>query len=194
MRIVVRLVLWTWFLAALTAGKLGLLLHVPVPAMQGLLLALTGLLLAAYFGIGSIRTWVDALDLRVLVLLHLTRFVGLYFLVLYHRGELPYAFAVPAGWSGMSVAFLALAVVLAPLREEIRRHACFIWNTIGLVALLLILVTTMRVGLARPWQLSPLQLLPLSLLPTFLTPFIIATHVIIYVRLLRSPPETAHPE
>jgi len=193
-RIAVRLILWTWFLAALTAGKLGLLLYVPVPVLPGLLLVLTGLLLAAYFGVRAIRAWVDALDLRVLVLLHLTRFVGLYFLVLYYRGNLPYAFAVPAGWSGMFVAALALAVVLVPWREDLRRHACFIWNTIGFVAALLMLFTALRVGFEFPWQLRPLQLLPLCLLPTFLAPFLVATHVIIYVRLMRSPPETAPPE
>ena len=42
------------------------------------------------------------LDLRLLVLYHLTRFVGVWFLVLYSRGELPYAFAVPGGWGDIA--------------------------------------------------------------------------------------------
>jgi len=192
-RIIVRLVLWTWFIAALAVGRLEVLARLPAPGTQVILFALAALLLAAYFGVRAVRVWADALDLRGLVLLHVTRFVGLYFFVLYRRGELPYAFAVPGGWTDIGVATLALGVVLLPLRPELRRHAFLIWNTIALVDLLIVVATAARIERAQPWQLEPFQHLPLSMLPTFLVPLLLATHAVIYARLLRRPPETATP-
>jgi len=192
-RIIVRLVLWTWFIAALAVGRLEVLARLPAPGTQVILFALAALLLAAYFGVRAVRVWADALDLRGLVLLHVTRFVGLYFFVLYRRGALPYAFAVPGGWTDIGVATLALGVVLLPLRPELRRHAFLIWNTIALVDLLIVVATAARIERAQPWQLEPFQHLPLSMLPTFLVPLLLATHAVIYARLLRRPPETATP-
>lgn len=193
MRIIVRIVIWTWFIAALAVGKYELLAHLPAPATPGILIALTALLLVACFGITAVRAWLDGLDVRALVLPHVTRFVGFYFLILCRRGELPYAFAVPGGWGDIVVASLAVGVVFLPLREELRHHVCFIWNTIGLVDLLFVVVTAARIGFSHPWQLGALQVLPLSVLPTFLVPLLIATHVLIYVRLMRKSPETANP-
>jgi hypothetical protein len=149
--------------------------------------------LATCFGIPAVRTWLQALDVRALVLVHVSRFVGGYFLFLYHRGALPYAFAVPGGWGDILVAFLALLVVLVPMRAGIRRHAYVIWNTFGLVDILLVVAIATRIGFSHPWQLRALQVLPLSILPTFLVPLIIATHVIIFVRLGREAPETTPP-
>ena len=193
MRIIVRLVLWTWFLAALVVGRLELLARLPALAPQIILVALTVLLLVACFAISAVRTWIDALDVRALVLPHVTRFVGVYFLLLYQRGVLPYAFAVPCGWGDIIVASLAVGVVFLPLGEKLRHHVCFIWNTVGLVDILFVVFTAARIGLTRPWQLGALRVLPLSVLPTFLVPLIIATHVLIYARLVRSSPETANP-
>jgi len=192
-RVLVRIVLWTWFIVAIVAGRLELLARLPAAATQGVLAVLTVLVLAACFGIPAVRTWLQALDVRALVLVHVSRFVGGYFLFLYHRGALPYAFAVPGGWGDILVASLALLVVLVPMRAGIRRHAYVIWNTFGLVDILLVVATATRIGFSHPWQLRALQVLPLSILPTFLVPLIIATHVIIFVRLGREAPETTPP-
>jgi hypothetical protein len=51
--------------------------------------------------------------------------------------------------------------------------------------------TAVRLGFTQPWQLLAVRLLPCSMLPTFLVPLIIATHVIIYVR-LSAPTETSN--
>ena len=189
MRLVFRAAFWTWFLTALAAGRFEWLERLPVPAIQGILFVITAVLLAAYFRLPALRARVDELDVRALVLLHVSRFVGIYFLVLHQRGELPYAFAVPGGWGDNLTAFLALCVVFVPLREEIRRHAILIWNTIGLVDIVLVVATAARFGLTDPDQLRAFRHLPLSMLPTFLVPLIIATHVIIYVRLARPAAE-----
>ena len=179
----VRAAIWLWLIVALVAGGTGQLARLPRPALQGVLFALTGLLLLAYFRGARFRAWLDGLDLRALVLFHVTRFVGFYFLFLHSRGELPYAFAVPGGWGDNLVAALALVVCLLPLADETRRRAIGLWNVIGLTDIVLVLATGARIGLQDPQQLSALARLPLSLLPTFLVPLVLFTHVVIFVRL-----------
>ena len=182
----VRLAFWLWFIAAIFAGQRLALQHLPPPATPAILLGLTALLLIGYFRLAPLRAWVDSLDLRALVLLHVIRFVGVYFLLLYRRGELPYGFAVPGGIGDIAVATFALVLVFAPLAEPQRLRATSIWNVAGLVDILLVVATAIRLTLAGPSQMQALSRLPLSLLPTFLVPLIIATHIVIFARLARA--------
>jgi len=133
----------------------------------------------------GLRIWIDHLDLRSLVLLHGTRFVGIYFLLLYRRGELPNAFAVPGGWGDIIVATLALLVSLLPIGENTRRRAITIWNVVGMIDIMTVVITAGRLSLENSQQMRALTYLPLSLLPTFLVPLIIASHLIIFLRLRR---------
>jgi hypothetical protein len=183
--ILVRLLLWIWLGAAVYAGHSLVLQRIPPFGVQGIIFSLTALVLLAYFRIPPLRAWVDALDLRVLVLLHLTRFVGFYFLALYQRGELAREFAVPAGIGDIIVAVMALPVAFAPLAPATRLRAIYIWNVVGLIDMFLVVVSATRVNLTDPSLLRPLTHLPLSLLPTFLVPLIIATHIIIFSRIAR---------
>jgi hypothetical protein len=123
------------------------------------------------------------IDLRRLVLFHLARlFAGAYFLVLCQRGQLPCAFARPAGWGDIVIGALALAVVAA-MRTKFVKTLLLIWNTTGLIDIILVVSSALRFGL-KDWQsMHALRELPLSLLPTFLVPLIIASHVLIFVRL-----------
>jgi len=180
-----RIGLWLWLIAALVAGRLQWLATLPRPALQGIIFGLTGLILLLYFKARPLRQWVDDLDLRALVFFHVTRFVGIYFLLLYQRGELPYAFAVPGGWGDIVVATGALLVCLLPMSDATRHRAIRFWNILGLTDILLVLFTAARLGFQHPAQLHALTYLPLSLLPTFLVPLILATHVIIFVQLRR---------
>lgn len=180
--LVARLVLWSWFAAAIALGYFRVLQRLPPPAIQAVLFGLTALVLAAYFRIAAVRAWVNSLDLRALVLLHVTRFVGFYFIVLYQRGELPRAFAVPGGIGDIIVAAAALCVAFLPFAPATRLRAIVIWNVVGLVDILMVIVTATRINLTTPGELRALTQLPLSLLPTFLVPLILATHVILFVR------------
>ena len=184
----IRLTIWTWLIAAFLVGHYGLLQKIPLPAVQGVLLGLTALILLVYFKTTALRAWISSLDLRALVALHVTRFVGVYFLILYNRGELPYAFAVPGGWGDIVVATLALLVVFVPLQDATRLRAITIWNVIGFVDIALVVFTAGRLGMENAWQMRALTYLPLSLLPTFLVPLIIASHVILFSRLRRAVP------
>ncbi|HTO02547.1 MAG TPA: hypothetical protein VL069_02545 [Opitutus sp.] len=181
----IRVVFWAWLFAAIGVGRFFVLQRLPLLAVPGILFGLTALLVLTYRLIAPFRNWVDSLDLRALVLLHVTRFVGVYFLVLYRRGELPYAFAVPGGIGDIIVAALAILVVLLPLTESKQLRAIYIWNVIGFVDILLVVLAAARIILSGGFGLLPLTYLPLSLLPTFLVPLIIASHLAIFARLAR---------
>ena len=183
--LVVRLIFWLWLGTAFFAGQQLLLQRLPPFGLPAVVLGLSAVLLLAYLRLATVRAWVDALDLRTLVLLHVTRFVGLYFIVLSRRGLLPYDFAVPGGIGDIIIATLALVVVFAPLADASRARAIRIWNVIGLIDITLVVLTAARLNLANPLQMSAMTSLPLSLLPTFLVPLLIATHLIIYARLTR---------
>ena len=173
-----------WLLAASAVGVSGLLRSARPPLPQVVLVVLTAAILALFWTPGLFRRWALIVDLRALVLIHVTRFVGIYFLVLYGRGELPYPFAVPGGWGDIAVATAALAVGLASRPDTTTgRRVIMGWNVFGLWDILFVVVTATRLGLDDPQSMRALVRLPLSLLPTFLVPIIIATHVIIFVRL-----------
>ncbi|HAF14871.1 MAG TPA: hypothetical protein DCK99_14495 [Blastocatellia bacterium] len=58
-----------------------------------------------------------------------------------------------------------------------------IWNFFGFIDITFVAFSALRFGL-QDWQsMSALRELPLSLLPTWLVPLIIASHVLIFVRL-----------
>src|SRR5436190_7826209 len=90
----------------------------------------------------------------------------------------------PAGWGDMIVAFLALVVVVlmwAPFAKAL----LLIWNSIGLIDIIFVVFSALRFGLKDRQSMHALRELPFSLLPTFLVPLIIASHVLIFVRLGR---------
>jgi hypothetical protein len=176
-----------WLVVAITLGASGRLEAVQPPLPQLTLIALTAGALWATARIPAVRAWALSVDVRVLVAFHLTRFVGCYFLVLYRRGELPYAFAVPGGWGDILVASLALLLLLnGPPTTVGRLRAYVAWNVLGLLDILFVVATAARLGLAAPASMQALLRLPMSLLPTFLVPLIITSHVLLAVRLARA--------
>lgn len=182
----IRLILWVWLAAAIYVGHSRLLLQLPPLATPAVVLGLTILLVLAYRRITPLRAWIDSLDLRTIVFLHVIRFVGIYFLVLGERGVLPPRIALPAGVGDIAVAVLALVVALYPFSESTRRRAIYYWNIFGFVDILLVIATGARVAFAGSRELAAFGQLPLSLLPTFLVPLIIASHLAIFHR-LRDP-------
>jgi hypothetical protein len=175
-----------WLLVATAFGAAGAMRSLPPAATPLVLLGLTAVVLALAWRRAGFRTWLWALDERLLVALHLTRFVGACFLYLHGRGRLPYAFAVPAGWGDITVATLAAILLVAgPPRDAARRAAYIAWNALGLLDILFVVATAARLVVIDPGSMTALRGLPLSLLPTFLVPLLVATHVVLGVRLLR---------
>ena len=175
-----------WLLIATAVGAAGIVSTLRPPAPPLILFGLTTVVLAAGWFLEGFRAWLAAIDERWLVGLHLTRFVGAYFLYLYRRGQLPYAFAIPGGWGDIAAASLAALLLLSgsPARAG-RRAAYILWNVLGLADILFVVATAARLGAADPESMAALLRLPLSLLPTFLVPLIIASHVVLGVRLAR---------
>jgi hypothetical protein len=189
-----RTVGWTvtiWLALAVFAGTQNLLEPLlPPPLPLALIAALTVAILTVAVTSAWFRQWLMTVDVRALVLVHVTRFAaGLSFLVLYGRGALPYAFAVPGGVGDIIVAVMAIGVVLATDGRSTRgRWLLGAWNLLGLADILMVVATAVRIGVADPGSMAALLRLPLSLLPTWLVPIIIATHLIIFVRILRRRP------
>jgi hypothetical protein len=178
-----------WLVGAWLAGAAGWVAALRPPAPQLILVGLTAAVLAAATLAAPFRRFVESVDLRALVLFHLTRFVGVYFLVLHARGELPWAFAVPGGWGDIAVAASGLLLVLGARPDcSAGRRAYVVWNVVGLLDILGVVVTASRLALADPESMRALLRLPLSLLPTFVVPIVIATHLLMLQRLARAAP------
>jgi hypothetical protein len=174
-----------WLCVALAVGAGGWFRSVTAPRIAATVWTLTAIALLCCWRIGRIRNWAMHVDVRWLVLLHVSRFVGFYFFWLYQRDELPFAFAVPAGWGDNLVAALALVLLALPQMRN-WKVLLLIWNTIGLIDIIFVAVLALRIGLADWQSMHALREWPLSLLPTFFVPLIITSHVLIFVRAARA--------
>ncbi len=184
--LLLRILFWLWLGGAVAAGHLQLLQRLPPTGFAILILALAGLAVIACLRLPALREWIDAVDLRSLILLHAVRFVGIHYLLLYHRGILPREFALSAGIGHVIIAAMALPVAFAPLEPGPRLRAISIWNVAGFADLILVIATMTRLNVSEPLHLLPLMRLPLSLAPTFLMPLLLATHVIIHLRVAQA--------
>ena len=182
---ILLVVLLLWLLEAVIFSASGQLQRLRPPGPQLILVGLTTGILLLWWRNRRVRASVDQLDLPALVGLHLTRFVGLYFLYLCGKAELPREFAVPAGWGDTAIAVGAAISLLFWSSFGRDRRWLMIWNTLGLIDIVFVVATAARLGMANPGAMAALLRLPLSLLPTFLVPLIIASHIVIFGLLRR---------
>jgi hypothetical protein len=185
----VLLKLAAWFGLALGFGLTNKFAGASAPLLALTVWGLTALLLLAWWKMSAANQWAREVDLSRLIALHVTRFVGVYFLLLCQGGELSCVFAKPAGVGDIATAIGATILVLWRLSgiTKAQRIAILAWNIFGLIDILAVVFTAFRVGLTD-WQgMAPLRTLPLMLLPTFFVPLIIASHILIFVRLRNAP-------
>jgi len=188
MTLIVLLAGVAWLAAATVLSATGIVARLTPPAPQLLIVVLTAALIVSGIRVRTFRSWLGAVPIRAIVALHIVRFVGFYFLYLYTRGELPYDFAVPGGRGDIAVATLASLLVVF-IRDLSRRRALVLaWNALGSLDILFVVATAARLAIGDPASMRALTHLPLSLLPTFLVPLIIATHVLIFVRIAKARP------
>ena len=177
------LIVAIWLVAAIVIGASGALEGLRPPEPQIIIAGLTLALLIAWRMSEAFKRFLQVLDLRLLVALHLTRFVGFYFLVLCRRNELPCNFAAPAGWGDVLVATLAAVLLISWNVTAGNRVWIGAWNTLGLIDILFVVANAASHAMRNPSSMVAFLYLPLSLLPTFLVPLIIATHIFIFSRL-----------
>ena len=179
----VAVFLAAWLAVATVAIALGALRRVPPPlVLVSLALIMTGLAL----GHPAVRLWGGVADLRLFLLPHLVRVVGVAFLILVARGTLSPVFT-PIGWGDLvaAVGALGLLVIGPPShRPSSRWWAWMAWSVFGLADMGYLVLTALRVGLRAPEQFTLFRELPFGWLPTFAVPVIIVTHVLILSRLL----------
>jgi hypothetical protein len=173
----------SWILVALFIGEMELLRLVPALAIPAMVWSLTGGLLLLYWKNQPFRAFVDDLGLRALLAIHLTRFVGIYFLHLSSEGRLPSHIAIPAGWGDILAAAGALALLFKPEPRFISK-----WNWLAFADILFVVFTVAREVIRRRSSVDEFCFLPLSFLPTLVVPLILFSHVILFLRLRRRAP------
>ena len=179
----VLIALAVWLVLALAIGFDETLARIPKPIPQLILYGLIALVLIVSKRVPSVRSWLDQLDLRWLAGVHLTRFAGGYFLVLYSEGKLPFGFAIPAGIGAMTVAAGNLILMSLPPERRLFRTIWMVWNYFGLANIVFMVVIGAVFGVTRHEAMEPIAELPFSLFPTFLIPLIVGSHVELIHRL-----------
>lgn len=178
--------LGVWLAMAVVASAVGITEKLVPPAPQVVVAVLTILLLALAGFHSALRTWVRSVDLRALVELHLIRAVaGAGFLLAASRGTFPRQFAEMAGKGDIAIALGALALILAvhPSRR-LGLGLYALWNTLGLLDILHVVVDASRSAMSDPAAIAPLLKLPFAMLPFCIVPILIASHVWIFQRIL----------
>lgn len=176
-----RILLWLWLGGAVAVGHFLVLQRLPPLAIPAISIVLAAFAALVGLKLDLLRAWIDSVDLRALVLLHVTRFAGIYFLSLSQQGEFPRAL-LSSNVVDVLVAMMALPIALAPLSDDARRRAIVIWNVVGFLGLLMSILAMARLGLAGTSELRAFTRLPLSLVPTMLIPLLLFIHVVIFVR------------
>ena len=189
----VHALLLTWFGVVLALSLDGALEsspgHPPWPVLAAVLLPLA-VFGAAYTLLEPVRAYVQALDLRVLVLLHTFRMLGVAFLLLAAFDVLPLEFALPAGVGDAVVAVAALALGVALYSATgVHRRLVQAWNTFGLADFVVAVcmgVLSRSDGLLQldaAVSSDAMGSFPLALVPAFAVPFFVITHVIVFIQL-----------
>jgi len=146
---------------------------------------------ALYFSSAAFRGFALGFDLRILVLLHAWRTVGLGFVFLYFHDLLPGLFALPAGLGDALAAFGALALGIALYRGPVAKGWVAAWNGFGLADFIVALIMGIAAGepalaaLTGSVSMAPMQLFPTGLIPAFIVPLYIIIHIIIFLQLRR---------
>jgi hypothetical protein len=177
------LLLLIWGAAAAAFVGMGMLPRAPFPppffVAGGVLLCVIFLIFVPGFA-----SWAKTVDIRVILALHLVRFVGFYFLWLAGQGRLEPFFAKTAGIGDIIAAVGALALILVPTTRGPK--GLLIWNIFGLADILFVVFNAARLVMQDPANLAEFFHLPLGLLPTFIVPLIIVSHLVVFLRLRRA--------
>jgi hypothetical protein len=176
-----------WIVIAVAVSLAGIPQKWTPPVPQIVVLLLTIALLSIGRLYAPFRAWIVTVDLRALVGIHVLRAVaGAAFLWAAAHGTLSSGFANMAGYGDIAVAIFALAAIVLVSPERSGAPLLYvIWNTLGLIDIMLVVITAARIAMADPPAMAQLLKPSFALIPLFLVPVVIASHIWIFVRLLR---------
>jgi hypothetical protein len=175
-------ILIAWFTFALSASAMHLFLN--ESQRVGLAVAFAALtpiiLFAAWFAASkTFREFTLSLNPRILTYTQTWRLLGIVFVLLEARNQLPAVFALPAGYGDIFIGATA-SLVAWKLATPRHRSSFIVWQLLGitdLVAAVSLGTTARLIDVGGPTML-PMTILPLSLVPTFLVPLFFIIHVI----------------
>jgi hypothetical protein len=127
----------------------------------------------------AVRRAVDAIDTRVLVLMHTVRApIGAAFLFLYAHGRLPGAFAIRGGVGDIVAGLAALFVLSSTRRTKV-------WNLFGLLDLAMVVATAQKLAFVDhdPLMRGAFAQFPFPMLPLFVVPLMVLSHLALFARL-----------
>jgi hypothetical protein len=181
---------WTvwlaWAAVALVVAMRWPPLTWPPPLLPVVMWGTVAAVLLPRLWLPSWRAALDAVPLAALVALHLVRIgFGSSFLVLASRGELTPHFARDAGIGDVAAGVLALALLLAGRVGETpwRRRLLAAWSVFGLIDFLNVQRLAITAVLREPEGMTRFADLPFSLLPPWIVPTLLASHLLILLRL-----------
>ncbi len=176
-----------WLAAAVVIGALGIAQRLDPPVPQIIVGVLTLVLVFLSMIHSPLRSWVLSCDWRALVEIHLIRAVaGAGFLWAAAHGRFPEQFARMAGYGDIAVAVLGLLLILVVSPHlAIAPWLYGIWNTLGLLDILHVVIDAGRNATTNPASMRQLLEPPFVLLPLFVVPILIASHIWLYERVFR---------
>jgi hypothetical protein len=182
----VVLALWAGaVLAAIAAGGFagGGAARLALPAAVALPLAAVAL---GYRTAPRFRTYLLALDLRLVLAAQLWRVIGIAFLFALAFERLPAGFAAPAGVGDLATGIAAGGVVLALGNGSLTRRRLYAFTALGVGDFLVAFAT----GLA----LAPPALTgwPLAIFPTLMVPFFAVLHLVAVLQSRRDWDDRVH--
>ncbi|WP_455221487.1 hypothetical protein [Kaarinaea lacus] len=192
--LIVSLILLTWFSVITLLSVNGFFLTAPgEPPAYLLLTGLISLITFAvsYIAIPKVREYVLALDMRMLILLHSWRMLGMGFVMLYVVDQLPLSFAFFAGFGDALTAIgaMILGYTMLSQTKNVSHKWVLRWNTFGLLDFIVAVsigVLTRQGAMLEPASGLNSDLMaqfPFVLIPAFLVQVFTLTHIIIYLQL-----------
>ncbi len=175
-----------WLTVALVLAVQGFFQPGPLSRLPGIVYSFVPLVLGfvAASAVTRLRTVIAAVPPAWVVGVQVYRALGLLFLILYFQGQLPGAFALPAGIGDVLVGVTA-PVVAFLLRAKHRwsRGFAVLWNVVG-IADLVVALTMGFLSSPGPFQVFALQspnalitAFPLVIVPAFAVPLSILLHL-----------------
>jgi hypothetical protein len=175
--------------------------HPPLPLGLTFLVPII-VFVAAYWSSISLRQFTHGLDLKLITVTNIFRFVGFDFLYHYAQGKLPAGFALPAGIGDVITAAAAIPLVMAMSRKAPSARKWFVaWNIFGLADLFVavgsgVLHSVSSLGMLQDNGPSTAMMsdFPRALIPTFFVPLWILLHFLALARRneLATPHEPLH--